>query len=48
MKARPRGYIEIKLFKVAEAHSTTTKKKIVLTNAAQQRFVIIVPIIGKT
>lgn len=34
MKARPKGHIAIQLYKVAEAHPTTTTKKIVLTTAA--------------
>ena len=47
MKARPKGYIAIRLFKLAKEHPTTTTK-IVLTNDRQLRFVIIVPLIGKT
>ena len=45
MKVKPKSYITIKLYKVAEAHTTTTAK-IVLTNALLLRFVMIVPIIG--
>ena len=47
MKARSKSHIAIKLYKLEEAHPTI-KKKIVLINAALLRFVIIVPIIGKT
>ena len=46
MKTRPKGHIANKLNKVAEEQCTTTIKKIVLTNAALLRFVIIVPIIA--
>ena len=45
MKVKPKSDITIKLYKVAEAH-TTTAAKIVLTNAVLLRFVMIVPIIG--
>ena len=45
MKVKPKSAITIKLYKVAEAHTTTTAK-IVVTNAVLLRFVMIVPIIG--
>ena len=45
MKVKPKSYITIKLYKLVEAHTTTTAK-IVLTNAVLLRFVMIVPIIG--
>ena len=47
MKVKPKSYITFKLYKVAEAHTTTTAK-IVLTNAVLcvLRFVMIVSIIG--
>ena len=46
MKVKPKSAITIiKLYKVAEAHTTTTAK-IVLTNAVLLRFVMIVSIIG--
>ena len=46
MKVKPKSAITIiKLYKVAEAHTTTTAK-IVLTNAVLLRLVMIVPIIG--
>ena len=45
MKVKPKSYITIKLYKVAEAHTTTTAK-IVLTNAVLLLFVMIIPITG--
>ena len=45
MKVKPKSYITIKPYKVAEAHTTTTAK-IVLTNAVLLCLVMIVPIIG--
>ena len=45
MKVKRKSYITIKLYKVAEAHTTTTAK-IVLTNAVLLRFIMIVPTIG--
>ena len=48
MKARPKGYISIKLYKLAEARTVQLRQRIVLTNAALLRFVILVPIIEKT
>ena len=48
MKARPKGHIAIKLYKVTEAHPTNYHKKIVATNVTLLRFVIIISIIAKT
>ena len=45
MKVKPKSDITIKLYKVAEAHTTTTAK-IVLTNAVLLCLVMIVPTIG--
>ena len=48
MKARPRGHIAIKLYEEVVKRPLQLRQKIVLTNAALLRFVIIVPIIGET
>ena len=47
MKARPKGHIAIKLYKVEESHPTTTTKNS-FPDATLLRFVIIVLIIAKT
>ena len=48
MKARPKGHIAIKLCEEVVKRPLQPRQKIVLTNAALLRFVIIVPIIGET
>ena len=48
MKAKSKGYISIKLYKVAEARTVQLRQKIVLTTAALLQFVILVPILEKT
>ena len=48
MKARPKGHIAIKLYEEVVKRPLQLRQKIVLTNAALLRFVIIVPIIGET
>ena len=48
MKARPKGHIAIKLCEEVIKRPLRLQQKIVLTNAALLRFVIIVPIIGET
>ena len=48
MKGRPKGHIAIKLYKEALKRTLQLRQKIVLTNAALLRFVIIVPITGET
>ena len=42
MKVKPKSYITIKLYKVVEAHTTTTAKIVLVL----LRLVMIVPIIG--
>ena len=48
MKARPKGHIAIKLYEEVVKRPPQLRQKMVLTNAALLRFVIIVPIIGET
>ena len=48
MKARPKGHIAIKLYEEVVNRPIQLRQKIVLTNAALLRFVIIVRIIGET
>ena len=48
MKARPKGHIAIKLYEAVVKRPLQLQQKIVLTNAALLRFVIIVPIIRET